>query len=58
MAIVCADLPRAHLVPVGVVKEQVDIAWHVAEHSQQQRNLSAVMNAMIGPVLHQFPEFH
>lgn len=45
-----ADLPRTRLVPVSIVKEPVEITWHMPEHSQQQRNLSPVMNTVIGPV--------
>ena len=45
--------PRAHPVPVGVVKEHIDITRHMAEHPQQQRDLPTVMNTMIGRVLHQ-----
>ena len=58
MATVFADSPRTRLVSVSVVKEQVEITRHMAQDSQQQRNLPAVMNTMIGPVLHQFPECH
>jgi hypothetical protein len=53
-----SDLPRTHAMLVGVAKEQVEIARHMSEHSQQQRHLATVMNPMIGPVLHQFPQCH
>jgi hypothetical protein len=38
---------------LGVVEEHVEIAWHMAERSQQQGDLTAVMDSMDGPVLHQ-----
>ena len=52
------DLPRPHLMPLGVIEEQVDIAGYMAEYSQQQRDLTTVMNTMIGPVLHQLAQCH
>jgi hypothetical protein len=46
-------LPGTHVVPLGVVKEQVEIPGHITEFSQQQRDLAAVMDSVIGGVLHQ-----
>jgi hypothetical protein len=52
------DLPRRDAALVGMIDKDVEITRRVAEHSQQQRNLSAMMNTMIGRVLHQFSQGH
>src|SRR5947209_2263961 len=49
---------RRDAVPVRIVKEDVDIARSVAKRSQQQRNLSPMMNSMIGCMLHQRAQWH
>jgi hypothetical protein len=46
-------LPGTHVVPLGVVKEQVEISGHIAEFSQEHSHLAAVMDSVIGAVLHQ-----
>ena len=43
---------------VGVVKEQVEISRHVAEPSEQQRNLATVVDTMVGSMLHQLAQCH
>lgn len=42
----------------SIIDEQVDIAWSVAEHSQQQGNLSAMVDRVIGRVVHEFSQRH
>ena len=42
----------------SVVKEQIEVSRDVTELPQQQRNLRAVMDTMIGSVLHQLAQRH
>ena len=41
-----------------MIEKDVEIAWRIANRSQQQRNLGPMMNAVIGCVLHQFSYRH
>ena len=52
------DLPRRDTALFSMIKEDVEIAWSVAEQSQQQRNLSPMMDPMIGCVMHQLSQWH
>jgi hypothetical protein len=47
-------LKRRHAVLLGIVKQQVEIARRVAEHSEQQGDLAAMMGIVNGGMLHQF----
>ena len=49
-------LPPADLISVRVVQQQVEIARRAAKFPEQQGDLSAVMNGMIGAMLHQFSQ--
>jgi isoaspartyl peptidase/L-asparaginase-like protein (Ntn-hydrolase superfamily) len=51
---VFAASERTDVTTLGVVEKQVDVARHMAEHAQEQCDLSTVMDAMIGPMLHEF----
>ena len=51
-------LPRGSTTLVGIIKKDVEIARRVAEHSQQQRNLSSMMNPVNRSVLHQVSQAH
>ena len=42
----------------GVVKEQVELSGHIAEFSQEHSHLAAVMDSVIGAVLHQLTQRH
>jgi hypothetical protein len=53
-----STLPRGDAALFGVVKKHVEVAWSVAEQPQQQRNLSSVMNTMIGCMLQELSQRH
>jgi hypothetical protein len=40
-------LPRVSVMTFGVVEEQVDVTWRMAEHPQQESHLSTVMHIVI-----------
>ncbi len=50
---VFAESKRIDMMTLGVVEEQVDVARHMAEHAQEQCDLSTVMDTMISPMLHE-----
>ena len=41
---------------ISIVKKDIEVAWRVAEKSEQQRKLSTMMDPMIGRVMHQFSQ--
>ena len=43
---------------ISIIDKDIEIARRVAEQSQQQRNLPAMMNTVIGRVLHEFSQWH
>ena len=47
-------LPCRYAALVGVIKKHIEIAWHVAEQSEHERNLPAMVDAMSGGVVHEF----
>jgi len=51
-------LAGTDVVPLGVVKEQVELSGHIAEFSQEHSHLAAVMDSVIGAVLHQLTQRH
>src|SRR5437868_6478293 len=53
-----SELSCRSTVLVGIIKKDVEIARRVAEHPQQQRNLSSMMNPVNRSVLHQVSQAH
>jgi len=53
-----SDLPRTDAALFSKVKKDIEVARNLAKQSQQQRNLSPVMNSMIGCVLHELSQSH
>ena len=52
------DSLRPDTALISIVKKDIEVAWTIAEKSEQQRKLSPMMDAMIGRVMHQFSQPH